>query len=216
MSDERETAFEQLAAQLLAAPPVSRALDALVVRPRLLQVAATGMCALTVWAAVGAKAQPQSRPQEVGAWTPNAAQATNASFAIATPGEAEDARAAVEVVAAYNQASAEAARAGRVELLAAHTDQSGPAWVRVQAEYERRARADERRDAILRRWSVLAATQNGERARVETQELWDVVVMVEGQVAASRRGVLTRNVYELRRAPTGWLVMDVATETIVQ
>ena len=57
----------------------------------------------------------------------------------------------------------------------------------------------------------------GDTATVETQEQWDDITSVGGQVVASRRGILTRNTYTLRRSQSmgSWLITDVATTTLI-
>ncbi len=87
----------------------------------------------------------------------------------------------------------------------------------VQAEYARRATRGETHEPALTRWGVLRIAVDGNSATVETQEQWDDITSIGGQVISSRRGILTRNTYTLRRAPdpARWLITDVATTTII-
>jgi hypothetical protein len=123
----------------------------------------------------------------------------------------------LNVVAAYNQASIAAAIVGRADVMAPYLAPDGAAWAAVQAEYRRRATRGETHDPALTRWGVLRIMIDGDSATVETQEQWDDVTSIDGQVVSSKRGILTRNAYALRRAPhlNRWLITDVATTTII-
>lgn len=124
--------------------------------------------------------------------------------------------AVLEVVAAYNQASITAGALGDPTLLAPFFAPESPSWQQVQAEYTRRRQRGELSDASLVRWGVLDLRIDGDVARVETQEQWDVITSLGGKVTSSRRGVLTRNVYMLRLAPTGgWRIVRVETTPLV-
>jgi hypothetical protein len=55
-------------------------------------------------------------------------------------------------------------------------------------------------------------------ATIETQEQWDDIASVGGAVISSRRGILTRNQYQLRRAPAlgGWLITTIVSTPIIE
>jgi hypothetical protein len=101
-------------------------------------------------------------------------------------------------------------------VLAPYLAADGEAWREVQGEFERRARQGETSDAQLVRWGVLRTTITGDAARVETQEQWDVITSVGPAVMSSRRGVLVRNEYELRRGAAGvWQIAAVTTTPVI-
>jgi hypothetical protein len=129
------------------------------------------------------------------------------------PGDAD----VLNVVAAYNQASIAAAIVGRADVMAPYLAPDGATWAAVQAEYRRRAMRTETHDPALTRWGVLRIAVDSDTATVETQEQWDDVMSVGGQVVSSKRGILTRNTYTLRRAShlNRWLITDVTTTTII-
>jgi hypothetical protein len=123
----------------------------------------------------------------------------------------------VNVVAAYNQASITAAVLGRADAMAPYLAPDGRAWADVQAEYQRRASRGETHDPALTRWGILRVAIDADTAIVETQEQWDDLTSVGGQVVSSQRGVLTQNVYHLRRAPSieSWLISDITTTIVM-
>jgi hypothetical protein len=132
----------------------------------------------------------------------------------AASGDAEE---VLNVVAAYNQASITAAVLNRVDVLAPYLAPDGTTWAEVQAEYQRRATRGETHDPALMRWGVLRTAVDGDTATVETQEQWDDVMSVGGQAVSSKRGILIRTNYTLRRSPSlkRWLITNVASTTIV-
>ena len=121
------------------------------------------------------------------------------------------------VVAAYNQASITAAVLNKADPMAPYLAPDGTAWAEVQAEYRRRATRGETHDPALTRWGVLNVAVNGDIATVETQEQWDDITSVGGEVVSSRRAVLTRNRYELRHSPSlgRWLITAVTSSLII-
>lgn len=123
----------------------------------------------------------------------------------------------VAVVAAYNQASITAALLGRADVMAPYLAPDGTAWKEVQAEYQRRATRAETHEPTLTRWGALREEIAGDTARVETQEQWDDITSVGGEVISSRRGMLTHNTYELRRAPTSgrWQITTVTSVSVI-
>jgi hypothetical protein len=123
----------------------------------------------------------------------------------------------VAVVAAYNQASITAALLGRPDVMAPYLAPDGTAWAEVQAEFARRATRGETHEAALTRWGVLREEITGDTARVETQEQWDDITSVGGVVISSRRGLLTHNTYELRRAATSgrWQITKVTSVSVI-
>ncbi len=122
----------------------------------------------------------------------------------------------VRFLAAYNQASALAAAQGRAALLESYLAPDGPAWQAVVAEYARRTSAGERRDSTLVRWGVLQSDITSAGGWIDTQEQWDVVITVGGRIVSSRRGVLTRNRYWLRRDADGWRIVDATTIEVIR
>jgi hypothetical protein len=123
----------------------------------------------------------------------------------------------VAVVAAYNQASITAALLGRADVMGPYLAPDGTAWAEVQAEFARRTTRAETHEATLTRWGVLQVTITGDTARVETQEQWDDITSVGGAVLSSRRGIMTHNTYELRRAATGgrWQITTVMSVSVI-
>jgi hypothetical protein len=121
------------------------------------------------------------------------------------------------VVAAYNQASITAAALGRIDVMAPYLASDGPTWAEVQVEYARRTARGETHEPTLTRWGVLRAEVTGASARVETQEQWDDITSVGGEVLSSQRGILTHNTYELRRATTSgrWQITTITTITVI-
>src|SRR5262249_6493318 len=93
----------------------------------------------------------------------------------------------------------------------------GKAWAEVQAEYARRATRGETHDPALTRWGVLKISGDATTAIVETQEQWDDIASVGGEVVSSRRAVLTRNTYPLRRSPSlgRWLIITVTSSVMI-
>jgi hypothetical protein len=123
----------------------------------------------------------------------------------------------LNVVATYNQASITAAVLGQADAMAPYLAPDSTAWAEVQAEYARRAGRGEAHDPTLIRWGVLRIALTGDTAIIETQEQWDDLTSVGGQVVASRRGILTRNTYTLRRSTSldRWLITNVTTTTLI-
>jgi hypothetical protein len=128
-----------------------------------------------------------------------------------------DDQAVVNVVAAYNQASITAAVLNRADAMAPYLAPNGRAWADVQAEYQRRARRGETHDPALTRWGILRMAVNADTAMVETQEQWDDLTSVGGQVVSSQRGILTHNSYDLRRSPSvgSWLITTITTTSVM-
>jgi hypothetical protein len=122
----------------------------------------------------------------------------------------------VRFLTAYNQASALAAMQGRADVLSPYLTPDGPAWRAVMREYARRAETGERHQATLVRWGVLASDVTPEGAWVDTQEQWDVIITIGERIVSSRRGILTRNRYVLRRDDDGWRIVDIATTMLIR
>lgn len=199
-----------LVSWLLARPLVDRPLSALLRTPRTLMatvaVAGLALTALTVLPLVFARSAPRSTHEM------NVDQAAPPTAPADRPRE----EAVLAVIAAYNQASIAAGLLARADLLAPYLAPEGAAWRDVQAAYERRRARGETTDAALQRWGVLEVQVTGDTALVETQEQWDVVASVGGEIISSRRGVLTRNTYRLRRSPqAGWLIVSVDSTTLI-
>jgi hypothetical protein len=203
--------------RLLQSALLDRALGRLLAHPRALQLAGLVVGLALVAVTVRPLAWP-SVPHVVPANATGVAQALVAALptpASTEPGE-RDAE-VLNVVAAYNQASITAAVFGRVDVLTPYLAPDSQTWAEVQAEYQRRAARGEAHEPALTRWGVLHIAVTGDTATVETQEQWDDITSVGGQVLTSRRGILTRNTYTLRRSPNenGWLITDVATTTLI-
>jgi hypothetical protein len=199
-------------AHLLALPAIDWLLGWLLMRPRVLQ--AMGVC-LGI-GLVGLTLQPLLPSVASTALQVEPAQtATTTSPSAAQAGSTE--QAAIALVAAYNQASITAAVLGRADVMAPYLAPDSSAWAEVQAEYSRRATRGETHNPALTRWGVLQAVVSGNAATVETQEQWDDLTSVGGQVISSRRGILTQNVYELRRVSTAerWQIATVTTTSII-
>jgi hypothetical protein len=121
------------------------------------------------------------------------------------------------VVAAYNQASIAAAVLNKADAMAPYLAPDGQAWAQIQAEYQRRATKGETHDPALTRWGILQIAVKSDTATVETQEQWDDIASVGGEVVSSKRGILTRNTYELRRSPSPgrWLITAVTSTLVI-
>jgi hypothetical protein len=165
--------------------------------------------------ALSVTARPAGEPRDATSAEaqPEAAAASQALPSAQAEMDAE--QQAIRTVAAYNRASIDAAREGRVDPLLPYLDPDGSALAAARAEYERRIAHQETRDATLARWRALRAEVDGTRAMIETQELWDDVTWSNGALVSSRRGVLTHNVYELRLADR-WLIVDVTTTVLMR
>jgi hypothetical protein len=200
-----------LVAWLLARPFVDRLLSALLRMPRALMatVAVAGL-ALTVLAIV---------PLMVAWSAPSSTHEMNGGQMVpstAPPDRPAEQEAVLAVVAGYNQASIAAGLLARADLLAPYLAPDGTAWRDVQDAYEQRRARGETTDAGLQRWGVLEVQVTGDTARVKTQEQWDAVTSVGGEIVSSRRGVLTRNTYHLRRSPqASWLIVSVDSTTLI-
>jgi hypothetical protein len=133
------------------------------------------------------------------------------------PPTGSEAQAAIDLVAAYNQASIAAAVLNRADALAAYLTTDGSAWADAQAEYQRRASTGETHHPTLSRWGILRVAIDADTAIVETQEQWDDLTSVDGAVVSSKRGLLTQNVYYLRRAPSTerWLITTITTTNVI-
>jgi hypothetical protein len=200
--------------RLLASALLDRALGRLLARPRALQVAGIVVGLALVALTLRPLVWPGQQPAQATA-AEQAAPTLPTPAAQLTSGE-RDAE-VLNVIAAYNQASITAAVFGRVDVLAPYLAPDGTTWAEVQAEYQRRAARGEAHDPALTRWGVLRIAMAGDTATVETQEQWDDITSVRGQVVASRRGILTRNTYTLRRSASmdRWQITDIATTTLI-
>jgi len=201
--------------RVLALPAFDQMLGRLLDRPRVLQV--VGVLVGIFLAVLALRPLLSSAaPVSLAAINATPAQATVTASAPAAPtGSAE--QAVIDLIAAYNQASITAAVLGRADAMAPYLAPDGTAWADAQAEYGRRATRGETHNPALTRWSVLRVEVVSNTATVETQEQWDDQTSVGGQVVSSRRGILTHNIYELRRAPSTerWLITTVTTTNII-
>ena len=195
---------------LLAYPALDQVLAALLRHPRMLQACGAALGIVLVALAL--------RPLVLPGPVPAAAAPVELSPAASIQIEPTDENAAVlAVVAAYNQASITAAVLSTTEPMAPLLAPNGSAWAEVQAEYARRSARGETHAPALTRWGVLAISVQGDTATVETQEQWDDMTSVGGAVIASRRGILTRNVYTLQRSlsEVGWQITAVTSTTLI-
>lgn len=203
------TAGDQALRWLLARPSLDRLLTAALRYPRALAIAAIGAgAALAIWQIDALQSIPEAAPGLA-----RVADVAAHQTPLPTTAPVDE---AVRLLAAYNQASALAAARGQAALLEPYLAPDGPAWQLVMAEYARRASAGERRDAALVRWGVLQSDITSAGGWIDTQEQWDVVVTVGGRIVSSRRGVLTRNRYWLRRDADGWRIVDAATTEVIR
>ena len=203
--------------RILALPRVDRMLGWLLDRPRAVQFAGILIGIVLVALALRPLIWPVDRPTTPAASSSGAAPVSapvTVPLAQSAANSSEDE--VVHVVAAYNQASIAAAVLGRSDPMAPYLAPDGKTWTEVQTEYQRRAMRGETHDPALTRWGVLHMVADGDTATIETQEQWDDMISVGGQVVSSQRGILTRNSYTLRRSPSlnRWLITDVATTTL--
>jgi len=208
--------------RVLALPAIDRLLGRALRHPRLMQ----WLGALAGLVIVAFALRPLFVQSAISVVVTPAVQATGSATALpitsgagveqrgTSSGEAE----LVAVVAAYNQASITAALLGRADVMAPYLAPDGTAWAEVQAEYQRRATKGERHDPALTRWGILRTEMSDATATVETQEQWDDIVSLGGQVISSRRGILTRTIYELRRssAQGRWVITDISSTPIIE
>ncbi len=202
----------------LAWPLLNRALGRLLQQPRALQIAGIVVGLALIVLTVRPLIWPTMRQQMPVNDTAVQYDPARAPPALAEQPAPEESDADVlSVVAAYNQASITAAIVGRADVMAPYLASDSAAWAEVQAEYRRRATRGETHDPALTHWGVLRIVVDSDTATVETQEQWDDMTSVGGQVVSSKRGILTRNTYTLRRAPplNRWLITDVTTTTII-
>jgi hypothetical protein len=199
--------------RILALPAVDRVFERLLTHPHALQWVGMLVGLLMVVLALSPLALPSLRPVAPQQQTVAAPAMAAPQMAANPPSEQE----VLAVVAAYNQASITAAVLNKADPMAPYLAADGQAWAEVQAEYGRRATRGETHDPALTRWGVLNSVVDGDIATVETQEQWDDITSVGGQVISSRRAVLTRNHYELRRSPGlgRWLITTVTSAVII-
>lgn len=206
------SAGDRLLQWLIAYPSLNRLLTAILHHPHILIVAAIAAgVMLSVWHIVAlwcTGAVLENPARAAAAYTPSFPTPA------ATPTGTEND--IVRFLAAYNQASALAAAQGQVELLSPYLAPDGPAWHAAVQEYTRRAGVGERRDATLVRWDVLQSDIASGEGWIDTQEQWNVVIIANGHIVGSRRGVLTRNRYWLRQDADGWRIVDATTVEVIR
>jgi hypothetical protein len=201
------TVRDRVLQRLIAHPSVDWLLTTMLRYPRALIIAAIGAsAALAIWHIGALQRAPEAAPN----------LALVADVSAPPPPTIVPATDVVRFLAAYNQSSALAAAQGRAALLEPYLAPDGPAWQSVVAEYARRADVGERRDATLVRWGVLQSDVTPAGGWIDTQEQWDVVITVGERIVSSRRGVLTRNRYWLRRDLDGWRIVDAATIEVIR
>lgn len=200
--------------RVLVLPAMDRLLGRALNRPRLLQwlgaLAGLALVALALW--------PLFVPSASSAVVAQSVRVSGSATALeATPSHDTDQAEIVAVVAAYNQASITAAMLGRANVMTPYLAPDGTAWTEVQAEFARRATRGETHEAALTRWGILREEITGDTARLETQEQWDDITSIAGEVISSQRGLLTHNTYELRRAATSgrWQITTVTSVSVI-
>jgi hypothetical protein len=199
--------------RVLPGVAIDHAIGWLLLRPRTLQVAGVVLGALLVTLALypllgSAPVRSLTSPA-----TPLAEPLTAQSFPRVDASEGE----LLAIVAAYNQASITAAVLGRPDPMAPYLAPDSQVWRDIQTEYRRRVARGEAHDPTLTRWGVLRIALHGDTATVETQEQWDDITSLGGQVVSSTRGILTRNSYILGRSATrAWQITDVTSTSIIQ
>ena len=204
---------DRLVSIILAWQPLDRLLTGVMGYPRALMGVA-GVCGIVIaiWSLTRFGDVIQDAEYRDSSFTVQDAY-THSSLAHPLPPVPDD---MVRFLAAYNQASALAAMQGRVEMLSPYLTPDGPAWQAVIQEYARRAETGERHQATLVRWGVLASDTTPEGAWIDTQEQWDVIITIGERIVSSRRGILTRNRYVLRRDDDGWRIVDIATTMLIR
>jgi hypothetical protein len=200
-------------AQVLNLPALDWVVKWLLARPRVLQLVSVLLGMVIVGLALRSLL-PSTAPM-----LPARASAASAQ-AVATampPPAGADTQAAFDLVAAYNQASIAGAVLNRADAMATYLAPDGSAWADVQAEYQRRTSTGETHHPALSRWGILRVAVERETAIVETQEQWDDLTSVGGTAVSSKRGILTQNVYQLRRVPKTehWLITTITTTNII-
>jgi len=199
--------------RVLALPAVDHMLARLLSYPRALQSTGIVVGLLMALLALYPLVFPSSRlaaPATAAVAAPAAAKPQE------RPGIPTD-QEVLAVVAAYNQASIAAAVLNKADAMAPYLAPDGQAWAEVRAEYQRRATKGETHDPALTRWGILQIAVNRDTATVETQEQWDDIASVGGEVISSKRGILTRNSYDLRRSPSlgRWLITSVTSALVI-
>ena len=200
-------------ARALTLRAVDWMLSRLVARPRVLQLASVLLGMVIVGLALRSLLPSAAPLAPAGA---SAASAQTIATAMPPPA-GSDTQAAINLIAAYNQASIAAAVLNRADAVAAYLAPDGNAWAEVQAEYQRRIRTGETHHPALSRWGILRVAVDTDTAIVETQEQWDDLTSVGGAIVSSKRGLLTQNVYHLRRVPQTerWLITAISTTDII-
>ena len=198
--------------RILALPFVDGMLSRLLGYPRALQLGGILVGIVMVLLAVRPLIWPAAMPKDTVA-----APLPTSVAPVLQPAANDGTEEVLNVVAAYNQASITAALVGRADVMAPYLAPDGTAWTEVQAEYQCRLARGETHEPTLTHWGVLQVAATGDTARVETQEQWDDITSVGGEVLSSRRGILTHNTYELRRAATGgrWQIMTVTSVSVI-
>lgn len=209
---------EEALCWVLDRPAVNRGLLSVLGHPRALLVVASliGLY-LTAWSLAPlftdtSPPQAAAAPEVGGSSGIELTASSTGALDAVQQGERE----VIAVVTAYNQASITAGVLGEPAHMVPYLAPEGAAWHQVDVEYQRREGRGETTDAALNRWGVLRIEVQRDTALVETQEQWDVVTSVGGEVISSRRGVLSRNSYQLRRSASGqWLIVAIETTLLV-
>lgn len=204
--------LRRVVAQALTLPVIDWGLKWLLARPRVLQVAGVLLGMVIVYLALRSLL-PSAPVMPTGGSTASAQAVATAM----PPPAGSETQAAIDVIAAYNQASIAGAVLNRADAMAVYLAPDGSAWADVQAEYQRRTSTGEIHHPALTRWGILRIAVDANTAVVETQEQWDDLTSIAGAVVSSKRGLLTQNVYHLRCVPQTerWLITTITTTNII-
>jgi len=117
----------------------------------------------------------------------------------------------VALIQGYNQADIAANRNNSLSELLPFVHPEGPLYRNLSAEFRRRIASGETRNVQIRRFWAAAPSIGAEEITLDTQEVWDVVVLRNGEVVSQTVGATVRWRYVLRRDAGGaWRIWDAA------
>lgn len=193
--------------QLLALPAIDRAFQSVLRRPRLLQL-------LLICIGIGAIAfalLPLFNPVPVP---------IQSQIQTAVPVQASRDEGLYAVITGYNQASIAASLTNKPEIMRPFVNPGSKLWDGIEREYAKRMAQGTTKELSLIRWGVMRTTmsEDGATAQVMTQEQWDSVGNIAGQITSSNKGMIFRNTYTLQRDPQQgiWLLEAITSEVAVQ
>lgn len=115
----------------------------------------------------------------------------------------------IALIQAYNQADIQAERTNSLSGLLPYIHPDGPLYERLAAEFRRRIAAGETRNVQITRFWAGEPRIGSEEITIETQEIWDVTVVKNGEIASSQVGVVSRQRYTIRRDAGGaWRIWE--------